>query len=217
MPYVNVNGTTGNNFMIFQGIVGFYNGTLINPYTGTAFSVSGNMNINNGIYDGLSGNDTLSMTTAGDFLTLVDAAGVVMVKNVEMINAGTGGDVVNMSHGTVTYGNLTIRGSDGNDLLWSNAGNDLILGGLGDDNIIGGAGNDTLFGGLDNDYISGWEGTDSLFGGDGDDVFQYNADGLWTGGHTLASLGSSIPFAASVNLDGKNRSNDGSIRSESYV
>lgn len=208
MAYVNVNGTTGNNFMIFQGIMGFYNETLVNPYTGITVSVSGNMNINNGIYDGLAGTDTLSMTSFGDVLTLVDANGVVMVKNVEMINAGADGDVVNMSHGTLTYGNLTIRGSDGNDILWSNAGNDMILGGAGDDNIIGGAGNDTLFGGLDNDYISGWEGTDSLFGGAGDDVFQYNADGIWTGGYTLASLGSSIPFAALVNLDGKNRSYD---------
>ena len=208
MPYVNVNGTSGNNFMIFQGIMGFYNETLVNPYTGTTISVSGNLNINNGIYDGLGGTDTLSMTSFGDVLTLVDANGVIMVKNVEMINAGLDGDVVNMSHATVTYGNLTIRGSDGDDILWSNLGNDLILGGSGNDNIIGGGGNDTLFGGLDDDNLSGWEGTDSLFGGAGNDTFQYHADSLWSGGYTLASLGSSIPFAATVNLDGKNRSHD---------
>lgn len=208
MAYVNVNGTTGNNFMIFQGIVGFYNETLINPYTGTTVSVSGTMNINNGIYDGLAGTDTLSMTALGDVLTLVDSAGVIMIKNVEIINAGADGDVVNMSHGTITYGNLTIRGSDGNDILWSNAGNDMILGGAGDDNIIGGAGNDTLFGGTGDDFLSGWQGTDSLFGGDGNDMFQYHADSIWTGGHTLASLGSAIPFAATVNLNGKNRSHD---------
>ncbi len=208
MAYATVTGTSGNNNMVFQGIVGFYNQTLVNPYTGYTVTVSGSKNINNAIYDGLGGTDTLNMTSLGDVISLVDGGGIVMVKNVEIINAGLDGDVVNMSHHTVTYGNLTIRGSDGDDILWSNVGNDLILGGAGDDLIEGGGGNDTLFGGLDDDYLAGGSGVDSLFGGAGNDVFSYHADSIWSGGVTLLALGSSIPFAATVNLDGKNRSHD---------
>lgn len=208
MPYTTVTGTNGGNLLLFQGILGFYNETLINPYTGYIVNVSGMMNVNNAIYDGLGGTDTLSMTAYGDVLTLVDADGVIMLKNVEMINAGLDGDVVNLAHATVTYGNITIRGSDGDDVLWANLGNDLIIGGLGNDIIDGGGGNDMLYGGLGDDYLSGWEGTDSLFGGEGDDIFAYNVDSIWSGGYTLASLGSAIPFAAQVNLDGKNRSHD---------
>lgn len=208
MTYATVTGTSGNNIMVFQGIVGFYNETLVNPYTGYTVSVSGNKNINNAIYDGLGGTDTLSMTSMGDVVTLVDAYGVIMVKNVEIISAGLDGDIVNMAHSSITYGNITIRGSDGDDILWSNAGNDFILGGLGNDIMDGGGGDDTLFGGADDDYLSGAMGADSLFGGSGNDTFAYFADSIWSGGITLDALGSSIPFAATVNLDGKNRSFD---------
>lgn len=208
MTYSNVTGTSGNNNLVFQGIVGFYNETLVNPYTGYTVTISGSKNINNAIYDGLGGTDTLSMTAMGDVVSLVDSVGTVMVKNVEIINAGLDGDVVNMSHASVTYGNITLRGSDGDDLLWSNNGNDTILGGNGNDLIEGGGGNDSLFGGANDDYLAGATGTDSLFGGAGNDTFSYFADALWSGGVTLNTLGSSIPFASTVNLDGKNRSFD---------
>lgn len=208
MTYVNVTGTSGNNTMVFQGITGFYNETLVNPYTGYTVSVSGSKNINNGIYDGLGGTDTLNMTSLGDVVSLVDSVGTIMVKNVEIINAGLDGDIVNMAHATVTYGNITIRGSDGDDLLWSNVGNDTIIGGTGNDIIDGGGGDDSLFGGTGDDYLSGAMGTDSLFGGSGNDTFAYFADSTWSGGVHLNALGSSIPFASTVNLDGKNRSFD---------
>jgi hypothetical protein len=207
MPYVNVTGTNANNFMLYQGIAGFYNQTLINPYTGYTITITGTKNINNGIYDGLGGTDTLSMTPLGDVLSLVDSMGTIMVKNIEMLNANSDGDVILMSHATVTYGNVTIRGGLGDDLLWSNNGNDLILGADGNDIIDGGGGDDFILGGFDDDYLSGWTGTDTLLGGDGSDIFAYSTDSIW-GSTALASLGSSIPFAADVNLNGKNRSHD---------
>lgn len=208
MAYTTVTGTNGNNILFFVGNYGFYSQTLVNPYSGYAVTISGIMNVNNAIYDGLGGTDTLSMTSLGDVLTLVDAAGTVMVKNVETFNAGADGDIIILAHGTVNYGNTTIRGADGGDILWANNGNDLILGAAGDDIIDGGGGNDTLYGGEDNDYVSGGLGIDSLFGGAGNDILGYVADSIWAGGYTLASLGSNALYAAQINLNGKNRSHD---------
>jgi Ca2+-binding RTX toxin-like protein len=209
MAYAIVNGTSGNNSLIFQGIIGSFAQTLVNPYSGYTITItSPSMNINNAIYDGLGGTDTLFMTTMGDVLMLVDAGGTIMIKNVENINAGADGDIVILAHAVIGYGNVTIRGSDGDDILWSNNGNDIVQGGNGHDIIDGGGGDDILFGGVGNDYIAGGAGVDALLGGDGNDTLVYHADGLWSGGYTLASLGSAIPFAALIALDGKNRSHD---------
>lgn len=208
MAYSNVTGTSGSNTLFFQGITGFYNQTLVNPYSGYTVTISGTKNVNNAIYDGLGGNDTLSMTTLGDVLTLVDSAGTIMVKNVEAFNAGFDGDVIVLAHATVGYGNVTLRGSDGDDLLWSNNGNDIMLGGAGNDIMDGGGGNDQMYGGDDNDYMAGGLGMDALFGGAGNDILGYVADSVWSGGYTLASLGSSALYANLINLDGKNRSHD---------
>lgn len=208
MPYTNVTGTNGNNILLFQGIVGFYNTTLINPYSGFTITVSGTKNVNNAIYDGLGGSDTISMTSLGDVLTLADADGTIMVRNVENFNAGFDGDIIILAHQTLSYGNVVMRGSDGDDLLWSNDGNDTIQAGAGNDIVDGGRGNDIVYGAEGNDYLSGGEGTDTLLGGEGDDTLVYNADGVWSADYTLASLGSGMPLADQINLDGMNRSYD---------
>ncbi len=208
MAYTNVNGTNGNNFLNFVGVTGFYNQTLVNPYSGYVITITGTKNVNNGIYDGLNGTDTLNMTAIGDVLTLVDQDGVIMVKNVEQFNAGDDGDVIVLAHGSIAYGNTTIRGSNGDDLLWANNGNDTLTGGAGDDIMDGGGGDDLLAGGTDDDYISGGLGMDTLMGGAGNDTLVYSIDGIWSGGYTLASMGSSVPYAYLVQLDGKNRSHD---------
>ena len=208
MAYTIYTGTNGNNFIPFIGVTGFYSATLVNPYSGYTATFAEIKNINNGIYDGLGGTDTLSMTAQGDVLSLADADGTIMIRNIEIINAGLDGDIVNLAHATFTYGNVTIRGSDGDDLLWSNDGNDLVNGALGNDILDGGRGNDLLFGGSDSDYVSGGEGADLVFGGAGDDLLAYYVDGLWGAGFTLASLGSAIPQGALIDLTGKNRSFD---------
>lgn len=208
MPYTTVSGSNGNDTLQFVGVTGFYNETLVNPYSGYTVTITGIKNINNGIYYGLNGTDTLSMTSIGDVLTLVDAQGTVLLHSVERFNANDDGDVIILAHSTVNYGNVLIRGGDGDDLLWANNGNDLILGQGGDDIIDGGGGNDTLYGDDGDDYLSGGLGVDALFGGLGNDIFGYVADAVWTGGYTLASLGSTAGYAASVHLDGKNRSHD---------
>ncbi len=200
--------TNGNDTIFFQGVVGAYNETLVNPYSGYTLTITGTKNVNNTVYDGLGGTDTLSMTEMGDVLTLVDSVGTIMVKNIERFNAGADGDIINLAHSTINYGNVLIRGSEGDDLLWANNGNDNLLGGDGNDIMDGGGGNDTLFGDEGDDYLSGGLGVDALFGGAGNDILGYVADSVWSGGYTLASLGSQAGYAAAVNLDGKNRSHD---------
>ncbi len=64
----------------------------------------------------------------------------------------------------------------GNDTLKGNGGNDVIYGGVGHDKIDGGTGNDFLFGEADSDTISGGTGNDYLEGGKGDDTLHGGAD-----------------------------------------
>lgn len=208
MAYVIVNGTNSSNFMVFVGSVAYYDVTLINPYTGYTISISELKNVNNAIYDGRGGTDTLSLTSDGDVLTLVDAQGTIMIKDIEIINAGHGGDIIILADAFAAYGNVIIRGSEGDDILWSNAGNDQLEGGAGNDIMDGGAGDDVLYGDAGDDYLSGWLGVDTLFGGEGNDTLVYNADAIWGAGSKLSQLGSSLPFADTVLLEGKNRSYD---------
>jgi len=80
---------------------------------------------------------------------------------------------------------LTIRGGDGNDRLYSGSGNDelhgeagddMLFGMGGDDKLSGQAGNDVLAGGAGNDWINGNDGRDILIGGVGSDHLDGGAD-----------------------------------------
>jgi len=206
--YTIVNGNNSPNILSFVGVLGLYNQTLVNPYTGFTVTINEIKNINNGIYDGRGGTDTISMSINGDVLSLVDSMGTILVTSVEIINAGQGGDVLNFAHGTVTYGNVIMRGATGDDVLWGNIGNDTLSGSDGSDNLIGGAGDDFLLGGNDDDYLDGFTGTDYMAGGAGNDTFQYTADAVWGDGFVLSALGSTAAFATLVALDGKNRNFD---------
>ena len=106
MAYAIVNGTSGNNFLAYQGILQTFNQTLVNPYSGYTILINETKNINNAIYDGMNGTDTLAMPSTGDVLVLVDATGTIMLKNVEIIEAGAGGDIILIAHDTVAYGNI---------------------------------------------------------------------------------------------------------------
>jgi titin len=60
---------------------------------------------------------------------------------------------------------VTIRGSEGPDVIAGTAGADVIQGGGGDDLIRGGDGNDVICGGAGDDILSGGKGADLLDGG----------------------------------------------------
>ncbi len=90
----------------------------------------------------------------------------------------------------------TIRGGEGNNIVYAGAGQQDILLGAGDDILHGGAGNDTigslggtdqLFGDAGNDILSGGDDNDTLWGGAGDDT-------LW-GGNGIDTAAFSGNFA----------------------
>ncbi|MBC7945183.1 MAG: hypothetical protein H7X91_07985 [Burkholderiales bacterium] len=92
-----------------------------------------------------------------------------------MIQTGGGDDVVDLTSENYDYGNVSIDGGAGKDVLWSGSGNDLVIGGGGSDELFGGYGADLLIGGLDNDRLEGDGDVDILQGGDGNDTL---IDGL---------------------------------------
>lgn len=100
--------------------------------------------------------DTLELTSGSDALALDDVltqmnsdavAELGRVVNIELINAGDGNDIVDLSSARYTSSGIKVDGGAGNDVLWGGAGADQLLGGAGNDTLLGAAGNDTLSGG----------------------------------------------------------------------
>ena len=85
---------------------------------------------------------------------------------IQEIRAGAGDDIVDMTSQRCEYtgDGLTIRGGDGNDLIWANKGDNMLFGDAGNDRIVGASGND---------IIAGGSGDDSMHGGGGNDIFTF--------------------------------------------
>ncbi|TNC96937.1 MAG: hemolysin-type calcium-binding repeat family protein, partial [Stygiobacter sp.] len=123
---------------------------------------------------GGEGVDTLTASSGNDAIFLDAASGGARLDGIEVIDAGAGNDVVDLTSNRFDYGNVTIDGGSGNDVLWSSAGDDTLIGGAGNDTLNAGAGDDVLQGGDGNDTIivdkdesagdvvDGGSGTDTL-------------------------------------------------------
>lgn len=155
--------------------------TLVNAYSGYTISIDEEKNVNNGGYNGGTGSDILFMSSAGDALFIDDGLGNQTINNIETILAGSGGDIIDLSHATMTVNNdVNIIGSSGDDILWGNVGNDSVSGAQGEDILDGGPGHDSLDGGFGNDYLSG---------GDGQDIYKFGVSDF--GNDTLVEAASS--------------------------
>ena len=123
------------------------------------------------------------LTAFGDALRLEDDSsfpddpGQPRIVDIEVIQAGAGNDVVDLSSTTFTYGDVTVHGDAGDDVIWTNAGDDTLYGGTGNDSLVSGTGDDELHGGAGNDVMKGGMGVDLLNGDDGNDV-------IWGGDDT---------------------------------
>ena len=104
---------------------------------------------------------------------------------IQEVRAGAGDDIVDMTSHRFEYtgDGLTIRGGDGDDVIWANRGDNKLFGDAGNDRIVGASGNDVIAGGI---------GNDSMHGGGGNDVFTFcdnwgmdNVEQLSTGSVTL--------------------------------
>ncbi len=161
----------GNNTILFSGSLQQLSVTLTNAYSGYTISIDEEKNVNNSVYDGMGGFDIMLMSNYGDALFIDDGAGNQTFKNIEIIIAGDGGDLIDLSSTVHLLTNgVIISGGEGDDILWGNVGSDTINGAEGDDILDGGPGHDNLFGEADNDYLSGGDGNDNLDGGAGNDI-----------------------------------------------
>ena len=97
------------------------------------------------IYSGHHSAIKLSTTVDGAYST-------ARILDLEIINAGEGDDIVDLtSVNFVVVNPLELNGEAGNDTLWGSTGNDTLNGGEGSDRLNGGSGDDQLTGGADKD------------------------------------------------------------------
>ena len=107
------------------------------------------------------------------------------IAQIDEIRAGAGDDIVDLTSNRIEYigDGLTIRGGDGNDVIWANKGDNSLFGDAGNDRIVGASGDDVIVGGI---------GNDRMHGGGGNDIFTFcdnwgvdNVEQLATGSVTL--------------------------------
>ena len=100
------------------------------------------------------------------------------------IRAGAGNDVVDLTSQQFLYigAGVTVRGGDGDDVIWANSGSNILFGDAGSDRIVGASGNDVIIGGAGNDTMHGGGGEDTFtFGGNwGVDTVEQLAGGMVT-------------------------------------
>lgn len=156
-------GTSGDDKILVDcsaGITTVTIGTNSQPFNNTDFT---SIDI-----DGLSGNDTITLTDHVRTPASIDGnAGD------DSIRGGGGNDVLFGSDGSDT-----LDGGAGNDTLNGGFGHNLVMGGAGDDILDAGDDGDTYLGGDGNDTIFAGFGNDSIDGGAGNDVLDYSNHGM---------------------------------------
>ena len=162
--------------------------------TGEKITLSG-LNRFSDVIDGGADVDTLILTSGNDAFFIDDVfsshhssltlastiqgiGSIARITNLEVINAGEGNDIVDLTSTNFILANaIEINGEAGNDSLWGSNGDDTIDGGTGDDSIFGGTGSDTLTGGTGSDafQFTATAGSDGItdFGVGGDTIQLY--------------------------------------------
>ena len=127
------------------------------------------------------------------------------IVQINEIRAGAGSDIIDMTSQRFLYvgDGLTIRGGDGDDVIWANKGDNFLFGDAGDDRIVGASGNDVIAGGI---------GNDSMHGGGGNDVFAFCDN--WGTDEVEQLAGGSVTLWFTSEMEGKVAWDD---LSESYT
>jgi len=106
------------------------------------------------------------------------------VQTISFASDGTSWDFVRMAEEAV-------KGTSGNDIIYTFYPGNLSRAGDGNDSVYGGSGGDTLHGDAGNDYLSSGTGTDYVYGDTGNDILVSSAGGA--GFHELdGGLGDDI-------------------------
>jgi Ca2+-binding RTX toxin-like protein len=162
------------------------------------------------ILQGLAGNDTYTVNTAGDQVieaagggtdtVLTSLASYTLGANVENLTYTGSGDFTGTGNGLANV----ITGGNGNNLLSGLDGTDTLNGGAGNDVLYGGAGNDTLNGGTGNDLMDGGSGRDKMTGGTGDDTYVVDGSGdsvTEKAGEGIDTVRSSVSYTLGSNVE----------------
>ncbi len=163
------------------------------------------------IFDGGSGSDILLGSAQGDALFLDDGFSPAQstgprIAAIEIIRAGAGNDLVDLTSNRYVLGDMVIEGGTGNDILWSSNGHDLVQGEAGADRLEGGGGNDVNQGGDGDDVIGDRFGRNVYDGGAGNDNLRgSDSAGFFLGGrgNDALSLGRGADVVAFSRGDGQ--------------
>ena len=166
--------------------------------TGERFSLAG-YGRSYDVFVGSGSGNTVVMPDGKNALFLDDglSPGVdaTRLHNIQTIQAGNGGQIVDLTSSRVSLGDVTILGGSGDDVLMSSAGNDTVS---------GGAGNDYLWGGSGNDALDGGTGADRMLGGAGNDTFTVDSAGdvvVEAAGQGVDTVLSSITYSLGANVE----------------
>ena len=130
------------------------------------------------------------ITLTGSANTVLTTAGAIVPQEALVIDAqslqtGSMLNLQNVEFAVIIGENITIRGGEGKNILFTGAGSQNIMLGEDDDELHAGAGDDTvgsaggddlIFGESGNDTVFGGEGNDMLHGGSGTDVATYSGN-----------------------------------------
>ncbi|MBL8808185.1 MAG: tandem-95 repeat protein, partial [Rhodospirillales bacterium] len=180
-----LNGGSGNDTLVgsndgnwTSGYSAFNAGNPGVAGTGETVSING-LDRTYDVFQGGDGVDTVNLGNGNDALFLDDryspqAVAGGRIQGVEVIDAGEGNDVVDLTSTTYSIGAVTVLGGTGNDVIWTSLGNDYVDGGTGNDRIWTGGGNDTIVGGQGNDTIDGSVGFDTAYYPGPFDSYRFN-------------------------------------------
>jgi len=121
-------------------------------------------------YNGGEGTDTLLSGSNNDAIFLDNGSGSPLLVSIETIMTQGGDDIVDLTSNSFTYGDVSVYGGDGNDVIWSNDGNDHLNGGGGNDSLDGGRGIDvTSYTETKDSYLISISGLNSTVTGNDDE------------------------------------------------
>ena len=149
-----VNGGAGDDTLQYGADSTWANGFFtLNADTGDMAALAG-LNQSFDQFQGDVGTDTVVMTDGNDALIAHDPSSPAhpfasgsRLTGIEVIDAGAGDDIINLTSLDFSFGDITAYGGTGSDIIWSSAGNDSLAGGTGNDWLYGGDGDDVLSGG----------------------------------------------------------------------
>lgn len=160
-------GDAGDDILVFS-VDAVWSGAYGVALTGGSFAgagaiaFDGTQNRSFDTFTGGIGIDTLLGTATNDVILLQDdlssrhpATAGARIVGVEIIDAGAGNDIVDMTSSLYAYGPITIMGGAGDDWLRGAGGADTLHGGTGRDYLYGMSGDDLLYGAADAVLSSG--------------------------------------------------------------